>query len=411
VEETIARAMAKNPGDRFRDMQEMASALRSLEEGAANPATVSAARKSARARTGRGRPWLRPAIAACLVLLALLFVSPFRARVGPEGQAPKMPSRIRMAVLPFNNIGAHPENQEIADGLLEILAAKFARIAQYHGNLSVISPADIRAEGITGAAEARRAFGVNLVLCGSVQVFGSLVRVTIYCVDAVSLRQTGADNCSASVFEMMGMDEEIFDKALAMLGLDLKPEARRLVEAGRTQVSGAYALYLPAEGLLSRHDMPENLDRAIELFRKALAEDPQYALAHAGLGEAYYWKFRGDRDPEWARMALANCQAAQAIDDRLARVYITRSMLHTELGRPEQAVRELGSAIAIEPANAEVHRELGRAYESLGKGGEAEGAFRKAIELDPDSWSCHWQLAVFLYLHSRYEESAGGSSR
>ncbi|MBN2337258.1 MAG: protein kinase, partial [Acidobacteria bacterium] len=406
VEKTIDRAMAKNPEERFRDMHEMAAALRSLEEAAEKPRAV-AARQADASRAGMGRFLRRPALAACIALLALLFVSPFRARVGPEGPEARVPSKIRMAILPLLNIGARPESQEIADGLVEILAAKFARIAQYHGNLSVISPADIRAEGITGAAEARRAFGVNLVLCGSVQVFGSLVRVTIYCVDAVSLRQTGADSCSASVFEMMGMDEEIFDKALAMLGLDLKPEARRLVEAGRTRVSGAYALYLPAEGLLSRHDMPENLDRAIELFKKALSEDPQYALAHAGLGEAYYWKFRASPGPEWARMALTSCQAAQAIDDRLARVYITRSMLHTELGRPEQAVRELSSAIAIEPANAEVHRELGRAYESLGKGGEAEGSFRKAIELAPDSWSCHWELAVFLYRHSRYEESAG----
>jgi tetratricopeptide (TPR) repeat protein/predicted Ser/Thr protein kinase len=407
VERTIDRAMAKDPGERFRDMHEMAAALRSLEEGAENPRAAAAGRKAGAPRAGRDRFPRRPAVAACIALLALLFVSPFRARVGPEGPEARVPSRIRMAILPLLNVGARPENQEIADGLVEVLAARFARIAQYHGNLSVISPADIRAEGITGAAEARRAFGVNLVLCGSVQVFGSLVRVTFYFADAVSLRQIGGGDFSASVFEMMGMDEEIFDRALAILGLEPKPEARRLAAAGRTRVSGAYAFYLPAEGLLSRHDMPENLDRAIELFKKALAEDPRYALAHAGLGEAYYWKFKGSHDREWARLALASCEAAGALDDRLAPVYITRSMLHTELEMPEQAVGELSAAIAIEPANADVYRELGRAYESLKEGGEAERAFRKAIELAPDSWSCHWELAVHLYRHSRYEDSAG----
>ncbi len=402
LEETVARATAKNPEARFRDMTEMAHALRSLER---ETETVTVSEAALRLKKP-GIPRRRILAAVATLVLLILAVVAFRGHFRSPAREGAVPSRIRLAVLPLANIGGHAEIQEIIDGLVEMLAAKFAQAAQFRKDLSVISPADIRSEKVVSAAQARQVFGVNLALTGSVQRHGNLLKIFFGFVDTSSRRQISAAIFEANAFDMTAVDEEIFNQAAAMLHLDLGPETKWLLHAGKTTVNDAYAFFLPAQGYLSRHDIPENLDRAIDLFQKALREDPGYALAYAGLGEAYYWKFKYSGDPSWAERALAGCTQAQKIQSRLARVSVTRGMVYTGLDQPEQAVRELSEAIAIEPGNPEAHRELGRAYEKLGKTAQAEGVFREAIALQPDSWTCHWQLGVFFYQHVRYEESA-----
>ena len=205
---------------------------------------------------------------------------------------------------------------------------------------------------------------------------------------------------------MVGLDETIFDKALSLLNVKPNPAAQKIIRAGTTTDSDAYYFCLQANGDLARYDVPEKLDRAIQLFQQAIRKDSRYALAYAGLGEAYYQKFKSSKERKWADAALYNCRQAQSIDNHLARVHVILGMVYAGLSRPEQAVKELNDALAIEPGNADAYRELGRAHEKLGKTDQAEATFRKAIQLQPDSWTCHWNLAGFLYRHARYEESA-----
>jgi tetratricopeptide (TPR) repeat protein len=206
---------------------------------------------------------------------------------------------------------------------------------------------------------------------------------------------------------MAGMDDEIFDQALAMLKVRPDPETRQMLREGSTKESNAYQFYIQALGYLARYDMPENLDKAIQLFQQAIDEDSQYALAHAGLGEAYYQKFKSTRDRKWADEALKSCKRAHDIDRRMARVYVTLGMIYTGTGRPERALDELNRVIALEPRNADAFREMGRAFEAMGKTDEAEGIYRKAILLQPNSWQCNWNLGAFYYRRARYTEAAG----
>jgi serine/threonine protein kinase/Tfp pilus assembly protein PilF len=404
LEETIARATAKNPRARFESMHEMASALRSLRRDADDTATTISAGVTTKKKFRIAWRW--PVLAVAVILMALLLSLQFRGRLLPVLKETSLPSKVRLAVLPFTNIGSRAENQEICDGLMETLATKLTQIAQLQNNLSVISSVDIRAEKVTSALQARRIFDINYALAGSIQKFGDGLRFIIYLVDAQSLRQIGAETYEASAGEMVGMDEEIFDKALSLLNVKPNPAARQMLRAGTTTVSDAYYFYVKAKGALTRYDVPEKLDQAIQLFQQAIQKDPQYALAHAGLGEAYYQKFKTSKEHKWAEAALSSCGQAQSINNRLTQVRVTLGMVYTGLSRPEQAVKELNDAIAIEPANADAHRELGRAYAKMGKTDQAEAAFRKAIQLQPDSWPCHWDLGGFFYKSARYEESA-----
>ena len=89
-------------------------------------------------------------------MLVLLLGLIFRGRLAPLWKETAPPAKMRLAILPFTNIGSRAENQEICDGLVEALATKFTQIAQFHENLSVISSIDIRTEKVNSVLQARR---------------------------------------------------------------------------------------------------------------------------------------------------------------------------------------------------------------------------------------------------------------
>jgi eukaryotic-like serine/threonine-protein kinase len=416
LERTVLRATAKKPEDRYQSMQELASDLRLIRSlpKPAEPArhltseadsTLSTMAPVVKKRRipSRRRFFI---ISAVVLFAACLLAFLFRERLLPPLGGTVLPAQIRLAVLPFSNIGASAANEPLCDGIMEILATKFNEMEQLQSTLSVVPASEIRTEKITSAARARRAFGINLALTGSVQKFGDTVLLTINLVDAKSLRQLDGRVCRASMSELLDLEEEAFSRALSMLELKLPLETRQMLNAGATRIPSAYNFYVQAVGYLVRYDLTENIDKAIQLFQKALAEDRRYALAYAGLGEACWRKFRNTKEQKWVDAALSNCARAAEIDERVAHVHITLGMIYTGIGRPEKAVAELERALAVKPKSAEAYRELGRAYEAMGKKNEAEATYRKAIRFQPDLWSCYWNLGAFYYRQAKYGPAA-----
>src|SRR5208283_2491202 len=137
----------------------------------------------------------------------------------------------------------------------------------------------------------------------------------------------------------------------------------------------------------------------------AVKADPRFALGFAQLGEAYRLKYRLDKDKKWLDEALANCQKAQQLDDRLPMVYVTLGKIHSYTGNYELALQESQRALQLDPRNADAIISLARSYESAGRAADAEAAYRKAIALRPDSWDGYNQLAGFYDDHQRYDEA------
>ena len=310
LEQTIARATAKDPRARFKDMNEMASALRSVSRDAEEAETAENNGISGKKKFRISWRW--PVIAGVLILLTLLTL-PFRGHFQPSMKRPVLPSKVRRGgaflCRLLGSLMAEALRSSIRPG--GDSGAGIIQVAQFQKNLSVISSTDIRSEKISSVSQARRIFGINLALAGSIQKYGDVLRILFYFVDADSLQQICAERYEASAFEILGMDEDIFNKAVALLDMKLSPEVQHLLSAGKTSVSDAYASYLKAQGYLSRYYVRENLDKAIELLKKAIREDPQCAQAYAALGEAYYWKFRGSNQRSWADAALSSCKQAQ----------------------------------------------------------------------------------------------------
>ena len=141
------------------------------------------------------------------------------------------------------------------------------------------------------------------------------------------------------------------------------------------------------------------------MFQAAVARDPNYGLAFAGLGEAYWRLFRLTRDTAFVPLARTNCQRALALSDRLSSAYRTLGMIESGSGDQESAMRALRRSLELDPASAATYIEMGSAWEAMRRLDDAERAFLKAAELHPGDWSSLNYLALFYYRHGRYAEA------
>jgi serine/threonine-protein kinase len=192
-----------------------------------------------------------------------------------------------------------------------------------------------------------------------------------------------------------------------MLEIKVPPEAERMLTAGTTKNPEAYADYAQARGFLADFAKAESLESALRLFQSAIEKDPQYAMAYAGLGEAYWRKYETLRDPQWVDDAVENCRSAIRINDSLIPVRITLGMIYAGTGKSGDAIRELQQVLVSDRGNTEALRELAGAYVAAGKLKEAEETYRSVIRLRPNYWLDYHRLGVFYYQQARFPEAAG----
>jgi tetratricopeptide (TPR) repeat protein len=188
---------------------------------------------------------------------------------------------------------------------------------------------------------------------------------------------------------------------------ELRSSASGVAEAA-TLASQAFGFTPYAEGrtALERYEQTQSIEHAIDLFNRALERDPRYALAHAGLAEAYWRLYRAKRKPEHVTLARQHCERALALDELSAVPWITLGIIEAGTGRAEEAIEKFQRALDRNPRSADAHRELGDAYERLGRATDARAAYARAIELRPASWANHNYLGAFLTSEGRYDEAA-----
>lgn len=165
----------------------------------------------------------------------------------------------------------------------------------------------------------------------------------------------------------------------------------------------AYQSYQAGRELLGRFDKDKNLATAIRHFESAVTADPKFALAFAALAEAYWDKFRLDRDPQWLGQAESYCRQAIALNDRLPAVFVTLGRVHSVKDK-ELALEEFQRALALDPRNADAMIGIGSVYESMGRP-EAQRMYEDALALHPLDWRGHQSLAAYYFNARRYDKA------
>jgi tetratricopeptide (TPR) repeat protein/TolB-like protein/tRNA A-37 threonylcarbamoyl transferase component Bud32 len=410
LERILDRALEKDLESRYQTVDDMLADLKTVQGALEFGIQLPCAGTSPQFRF----PWSKRMAAtitavAITVMVIVVLVSPGirRTTLGWLGKDP-VPNQRHLAVLPFTDLGEPVLGQAFGDGLMETLSSKLTQMEQFHGSLWVVPASEVRDQRVSSAGQARRRFGVNLAVSGSMQRFGDNARLTLNLVDTKSKRQLRSCVLDHSVTDLTALQDSIVAVMVDMLEVHLQPLDRRALTAGGTASPPAYSSYLQARGHLQFPKDEECLaciDSAIDLFSHAIDLDPNYALAYAGLGEAYWLKYELGRDVQWVDPAIRNSQVALGLSDRLAPVYVTLGMIHEGRGRYEDAVQYFLRALEIDSVNRVAHSELALAYESLGDINQAESTYVRAIELAPNRWRGYYDLA-FAYLYRGRLEDA-----
>jgi serine/threonine-protein kinase len=258
---------------------------------------------------------------------------------------------------------------------------------------------------VRSAADARRRFGATLALAGRLSGAPERVHLDVSLIDAGTSRLLRSFAIDTPAKEIGTLQDGLASRVLAALALETPEAARETLVAGKTASSGAYDLYVRGRGFLGRYEKVESLEAAITHFQQAIQQDPQYALAYAGLGEAYWRHYQLTKRDDSVELAKKTCAKALELNELLAPVHVTLGIVHRGTGHAGDAVGNFERALALDPANADARRELAGAYEDLGKLEEAEAEYRKAVEMRPEDWAGHNRLGAFLFRHGHYADA------
>jgi serine/threonine protein kinase/tetratricopeptide (TPR) repeat protein len=395
LERVIMRALQKDPKERYQSAGDLRIDLANLETGTA-PVK---ARPLYPLRSKNWKWWLLVAAVAVLGIAGLLWQ---RYRRVPAVREERM-----MAVLPFESVANDPPTNALGLGLTQTVTAKLVQAVD-GGHLQLVSTRDLVQRGVKTSDQARREFGTDLVLEGSLQQNGDRLRVTWSLVDPRTHTQIAANTITGSADDVFGLQDNLFDEVLEKLSLAIDPGRLRALEQRPDTKPAAYDFYLRGRGYLEDYQSQDNLEKAIAEFEHAISVDSNYSPAYAAMGLAYTTGFQWkDRGKDWLEKAATQCDRALAITPQLAEGHTCLGNVFFSKGRYEDAVQQFQRSLDLDHNNDEALRSLAAAYQKLGNAPAAEEAYRKAISLRPNYWGVYSAFGTFYYNQARYSDAVG----
>jgi serine/threonine-protein kinase len=399
----VRHLLQKNPKKRYLKADDLVLDLRAVQRELEAPThTLASGEFVAGRKPGLMRRPLLWALVICMLLAVLGYaILPRLRRLSGLG----IPAQKQIAVLQFENIGGDAANGAFCEGLVETLTSSLTELEHFHGSLMVVPTSEVRKQNIHSAADARRAFNVNLVITGSVQRSEGFMRLHANLVDTKSETQIAARSIDSPIDQLNGLQDRVVREVADLLELQLQPKAYLLLAAGQTSNASAYDLYVQARGYLDRWDKPGNLDHAMELLKTAVNRDPHYALGYAALSQANWLKFGSTRETKWLGEAQDLGQHAIELDNQVPAAHVNLGKVFVYTSKYPDAIREFKAALELNPVSVEAYRELADAYKVSNRPEEAEGVYRKAIQLRSNDWLSYTMLGVFYYEQNRYSDA------
>jgi eukaryotic-like serine/threonine-protein kinase len=406
----LFRCLAKDTARRYASCQELLDDLERLSPAeAAKPSAsfpksrefkryledASASRQSLQVAIKRERKgWI--SLLAVLLLTALLFGIP----AVRERMASLLFGRVErhIAVLPFDNVGNNPADEEVSRGLMDSLTSGLSNLDVTNQALWVVPSSVVRARNVQDPSAALRELGANLVVKGSIQRDGQDIRLTLNLIDTQHVRQIGSIPLEDPAGDLAALQDQAVSRLARLMNINV---TSAMLHAGAGIAPAAYESYLKALGYIQRYDKAGNLDLAIAALQSAVQTDRRFALGYAELGEAYRIKNQLDPNPRWIDQVSANCERAVQLDDHLPATYVTLGRLHSSQGKNELALDEFQKALQVNPRNADAIMGVASVYEHMGRTGDAEASYKQAAALRPDYWDGYNSLGWFYYRQGR----------
>jgi TolB-like protein/DNA-binding winged helix-turn-helix (wHTH) protein len=308
--------------------------------------------------------------AAALAVLASVLTSRLGAR--------PTPSQIAVAVLPFENLNADPEQDFFSDGFTDALIAQVGRAAP--NELRVIARASAMRYKRTDktATQIGQELGVDYILEGSVLRAGSRVRITGQLVRTLDQAHVWSQSYERDLRDVLALQSEVARAIAEQVEITFKGTARR--SAGGANVDPAvYEAYLKGRYFVDRGTKAPH---AVGYFEQAIAADPTYAPAYAGLADAHGqtgWALSAEMAPEPAyRKALAAAEQALKLDEGLASAHVALGRIRWKYEFDFRAAEHaLTRAIELDPNSAVAHESYFDLLSAMGRHEEAYARLRR----------------------------------
>jgi serine/threonine protein kinase/TolB-like protein len=397
-DEIVARCLERDPRQRYQSARVLHDDLEALRREPVSSSRLTTRPELPPARRRSFEKWTGGAAVALLLLVTCMG---FMMRRQPAVPVPPVPpvaaGAHALAVLPLENLSKGPEY--FVDGMTDALIASLGNV----GRVRVISRQSVmRFKGSDEALPAiARQLGVDLVLTGSVVRSGQEVRITISLVQADPEQQLWAETYERPLKDILALQDDVTREVAGQVRMELTEQERSRLSDARPVDPEAYDLYLQGRDSWERRTR-EGLEKAIGYFGQAIAKDPGYAAAHAGLADAWallgYFRYA---PPELAfGRARAESIRALELDPDLAEAHASLGyVLFFHNWNGPAAEKELRRALELNPSYASVHHWLWAYLSSAGRLEEAGRHLRIAKQLNPLSPSVNVAMATqFLIL-------------
>ncbi len=333
-----------------------------------------------------------------LVPAPTLAATPGASAVASSAPAP----RKAIAVLPFANFSPDKDNEYFADGIQEDVLSSLSRLR----DLKVISRASVLGykPGARNLKQIATDLGVATIVDGSVRRAGNQVRVTASLIDARTDEVLWSANYDREMKDIFAMQSDIAQNVARAVQVQLSPTEAAGLRETRGGNPAAYDLYLQAVATYRKFRTEDN-ERAIELFKRAIAEDQRYALAYAGLADAYEMKVDKFESPlSWQESAIEAAQKAISLDARCGEGYNALAGVYVSKGWFGRAQAAYEKALQINPGEVGVGARLAGIYYTVGRWEDAWRLLRRAIDVDPENAYYCIQLGEIYLGMGEYEK-------
>jgi TolB-like protein len=328
----------------------------------------------------------------------------------PAPEIERTTTRLLIAVLPFGNLSDDTVLGHLRDGITEDIITGLGRFRQFfvidrHSSAAV-------SQQTSEVADIGRRLGVGYLVQGSLKRLGECIRVTVRLVDAGSRAQIWGDAYDCPMAEILAVPDKVTGAIVSTL--QGRVEDSLLEQARRKPTLAAYECVLRGVKHLRAYG-PDDNRRAVELFRRAMDLDPDYALARAYLALAemnvLVDRYADIPDSAWVRV-VALAASAIELDAGDSRCHSFLGSIHRYHGDLQSAEHHCRRAIALNPNDADAVARFGALLAALGHPEEGIDRIREAMRLNPYHPEWYWHhLGHAFYVARRYADSAEAFGR
>jgi TolB-like protein/Tfp pilus assembly protein PilF len=361
------------------------------------------AMRGATERTKHG--WIYVVVIGGLLSIGLFFLGRYTAQTPRQSEEASgvIPEK-SIAVLPFDNLSGDPDNAYFTEGVQDEILTRLAKVA----DLKVIARTSTQKfrSAPENLAEIAKQLGVRNILEGSVQKANDQVRVNVQLINALTYAHLWADTYDRRSTDIFAVESEIAKNVADALQAKLTGSEKSSIAKAPTADPEAYELYLKGRFFWNKRSGAD-LRKAIEYFNQAIAKDPNYALAYAGLADSYLLlpNYGSASTQESVPPARAALKKALELDDSLAEAHASSGLLDTFECRLDRAISDFERAIQLKPNYATAHHWLMFGRLSLGHLDQAIEEGKRALKLDPLSPIINADFAWTYFCARRFDKA------